>query len=139
MSMFHSRTELIALGREECMKLLGSRHVGRVAFVIDGQPMVMPVNYGIDEATIVFRTDQGAKLSNLPLAGVAFEVDEIDEATGEGWDVVVQGHADEITDTVDKRSEFLRSLPVETFAPGMKAHWIRIVPKVLSGRRILAR
>ena len=139
MSVFHSRTELIELAPQECMSLLASRRVGRVAVVADGHPMVFPVNYAFDAATIVFRTDKGTKFSNAPMRYVAFEVDDIDDQTGEGWDVVVQGRADDITDTVDQRSEFLRGLPLEPFAPGLKWHWVRIVPRSITGRRLVSR
>src|SRR3954452_5292991 len=100
MSVFHSRTELVELGPEECLRLLRTRQVGRVAFVADGQPLILPVNYAVDAATIVFRTDRGTKLAAMPLTRVAFEADDIDEVGAQGWDVVVQGHADDITDSI---------------------------------------
>src|SRR3954454_19095780 len=128
MSVFHSRTELVELGQEEGLRLLRTRSVGRVAFVAAGHPLILPVNYAIDAATIVIRTDRGTKLAAMPLTRVAFEVDDIDEAGAQGWDVVVQGHADDITDSIDRRSEVLRSIPIDTFAPGMKWHWIGISP-----------
>ena len=139
MSVFHSRTELVEVGQEECLRLLRTRRVGRVAFVADGHPLILPVNYAVDAATIVIRTDRGTKLASMPLTNVAFEVDDIDEVGAQGWDVVVQGHADDITDSIDRRSEVLRALRIDTFAPGMKWHWIRISPTTISGRRLVAR
>ena len=139
MAAFHNRSELFEISREECLQLLASRRVGRIAFVADGQPLVFPVNYGLDGDMVVFRSDEGTKLTHAPLTKVAFEVDDIDEANGEGWDVVVQGHADDITDALDEHSEVLRDLPIHPFPPGLKWHWVRIVPTAITGRRIVAR
>ena len=47
---------------DECLALL-RRHVpkiGRVAFVENGEPVVLPVNYAYDRGTILIRTDHGA-------------------------------------------------------------------------------
>jgi uncharacterized protein len=87
----------------------------------------------------VFRTDPGTKLRAAPLTHVAFEIDEIDEATHTGWSVVVEGVGQDITDTVDDRSEELRVLPVTPWAPGDKAYWIKVVPRVLTGRSLRPR
>src|SRR3954463_3559743 len=127
------------IGADECMKLLATRRVGRLAFVVDGQPLVFPVNYAVDNGSVVFRTDRGSKLTNAPMSKVAFEVDDINEETIEGWDVVVQGHADDITGSIDERSEALKHIVIEPFAPGLKWHWIRIVPTMVTGRRLFSR
>jgi nitroimidazol reductase NimA-like FMN-containing flavoprotein (pyridoxamine 5'-phosphate oxidase superfamily) len=139
MSVFYNRSDLVEIGADECIRLLQSRRVGRLGFVADGQPLIFPVNYAVDGETVVFRTDEGTKLDSAPLTSVAFEVDDIDEENGEGWDVLIQGHADDITESIDDRSEFLRGSTVKPYAPGLKWHWMRIVPTTISGRRIVAR
>ena len=48
----------------------------------------------------------------------------------------MRGYAREITRAVDHRSEALRRLPVTPFAPGEKSHWIEVVPKTITGRRL---
>lgn len=128
--------ELKELSSEECRQLLADHHVGRLAVVVGGQPIIFPVNYVFDGERVVFRTDDGLKLRHAPLRRVAFEIDGIDEAAGTGWSVVVQGSTYEITRAVDRHSEELRRLPVAPFAPGEKAHWIEILPLEISGRRI---
>jgi nitroimidazol reductase NimA-like FMN-containing flavoprotein (pyridoxamine 5'-phosphate oxidase superfamily) len=139
MSVFYNRSDLIEISADECVRLLQSRRVGRIGFVADGQPLIFPVNYAFDGESVVFRTDTGTKLDRAPLTKVCFEVDEIDEENGEGWDVLIQGRADDITESIDERSEFLRGEPVQPFAPGLKWHWIRVVRTEISGRRIVAR
>jgi uncharacterized protein len=66
--------------------------VGRVAFIVDGRPMIMPVNYLADSDAIVFCTGEGTKLSTLRGgATVAFEVDDSRPFDHSGWSVIVDG------------------------------------------------
>jgi nitroimidazol reductase NimA-like FMN-containing flavoprotein (pyridoxamine 5'-phosphate oxidase superfamily) len=121
----------------ECHALLGSRHLGRLAFLDRAgvMPMIIPVNYLFHEERVVFRTDPGSKLTAaLHDAPVAFEVDGADEQQQLGWSVVVRGHAEEITDA-DER-ERLGATPLVTWAPGPKAHYVRVNPRMVTGRRI---
>ena len=128
--------ELKELSSDECHKLLAEHHVGRLAVVVGGQPIIFPVNYVFDGERVVLRTDEGQKLRHAPLRRVAFEIDGVDEAAGTGWSVLVKGSTYEITRAIDHFSEELRRLPVTPFAPGDKAHWIEIVPTEITGRRI---
>jgi nitroimidazol reductase NimA-like FMN-containing flavoprotein (pyridoxamine 5'-phosphate oxidase superfamily) len=128
--------ELKELSRDECHKLLAEHHVGRLAVVVGGRPLIFPVNYVYDGERVVFRTDEGLKLRHAPLRRVAFEIDAVDEAAGTGWSVLVQGSTYEISRAIDQYSEELRRLPVTPFAPGEKAHWIEIVPTEITGRQI---
>lgn len=127
------------LSLTECLAPLASHRVGRVAVVVDGQPVILPVNYRTDDGTVVFRTDAGTKARGAPLSRVAFEIDDIDEASHVGWSVVVQGVGQDITDAIDARSEELRFLPVSPWAPGDKVYWVKFVPQVISGRSLRRR
>ena len=49
------------LSENECVALLGSRDLGRVAFRSEDTVEIFPVNYGLDGSTICFRTDPGTK------------------------------------------------------------------------------
>ncbi len=130
----HSGMEIIP--RKECLRLLASRNVGRLGFVVGDQPLVLPVNYAVHGDVVVFRTGEGSKLDVAPSAKVAFEVDDVDAAAGQGWSVVVQGVAEEITDRDDWFSESLRSGAAPTWMPGVAGHYVRIVPSLISGRRL---
>ena len=93
-------------------------------------PLVVPINFLLDGDVIVFRTDPGEKLLQLRGSPVSFEVDQIDFLRRTGWSVLVQGVAYEATPTE------IEHLMLETWAPGEKAHWVRIVPAIITGRRI---
>jgi uncharacterized protein len=122
------------LTKSECFDLLARASVGRLAVVDDHGPIVLPVNYVLDRHLVVFRTDEGTKLDAADHRKVAFEVDGTDADTRTGWSVLVRGEAAEVTDPAELAR--LRELPLEPWAPGRKARYVRILPAVLSGRRI---
>lgn len=120
----------------ECLHLLAGQRVGRLGFVVGDQPLVLPVNYAMAADIVLFRTGAGTKLEAAMGAKVAFEVDQIDVEAATGWSVLVQGLAQEITDDVDVFAEILREATAPTWIPGPADHYVRIVPSLISGRRI---
>lgn len=122
--------------REECLELLQTKaKVGRVAFIEDGRPMVLPVNYRADADSVVFCTADGSKLSYLKDgAPAAFEIDAARSANRSGWSVVVQGTAREVTDEGELYE--LRHGPLKSWATDASEHWIRISIEQISGRKI---
>jgi uncharacterized protein len=130
-----STTEIEALSEEECLALLRSHRVGRIALTDHGQPLIFPVNYAADDRAVVFRTAPGMKLHESRMAKVAFEIDEVDTEAGTAWSVMVQGVAYEITEAIDQLSERLRALVVEPMAPGERPNWVAVVRHGISGRR----
>jgi uncharacterized protein len=123
------------LSREECHTLLGRRHLGRLAFVDREMPLILPVNYVLDDAAVIFRTDEGSKLdAAVRGAPVAFEVDGVDELERTGWSVLARGHAQAVTDP--DQLDRLRQLPLVPWAPGAKTHYVRVNADELTGRGI---
>jgi nitroimidazol reductase NimA-like FMN-containing flavoprotein (pyridoxamine 5'-phosphate oxidase superfamily) len=110
--------------------LLGTVSIGRLAVITpDDLPFVVPVNFAVDGETIMFRTDPGSKFDALLRHAVAFQADSIDPHQRTGWTVLVQGVAHEAT------PQEARHLNVEPWT-GPKQHWVRVVPRNVSGRRI---
>jgi len=125
------------LPREECERLIASHRVGRLGVVVDGQPHILPVNYATPgRGEVVFRTAAGTVLNEASLRQVAFEVDDIDAETHEGWSVLVVGYGRDIGDAIDADSVALRQLPLVTWLPGERHQWFKIVPAAVTGRRI---
>lgn len=125
------------LTRLECLELLRENHLGRLAFLerVGVVPLIMPVNYVLDQDAVVFRTDPGSKLvAAVRGAPVAFEIDGAEEGDRVGWSVIVRGHAVEVTDAAER--ERLSHGPLESWAPGPKSHYVRVVPGPITGRRI---
>jgi nitroimidazol reductase NimA-like FMN-containing flavoprotein (pyridoxamine 5'-phosphate oxidase superfamily) len=123
------------LTKRECFELLAREHLGRIALVDLWGPIVLPVNFVLDRHTVVFRTNEGTKLDAVSRGPrVAFEVDGTDAPTRTGWSVVVRGEAVEVTDPAELAR--LRELPLHPWAPGAKHRYVRVLPTVLTGRRI---
>lgn len=129
---------MVSLDEDECLALLGSQDLGRIAFAFGGMIEIFPVNYGIEGAVIVFRTGPGTKLAGVPNSAVAFEVDGWDPESGIGWSVVVKGEAEEVTTAVGRVAEHLRWVPVHPAAPGERYHRLAIKPTEITGRRFQA-
>jgi hypothetical protein len=121
------------LTKSECFDLLAAERLGRVAFLDDLGPIALPVNFVLDRHTVVFRTDEGAKLDAGRGSRVAFEVDGTDAATGGGWSVLVRGEAVEVTGPAELHRP--RGLPLRPLAPGAKRRYVRILPALVTGRR----
>jgi uncharacterized protein len=132
-----SRSHIEMIPRDECLRLLGTQQVGRLAFINNNAADVLPVNYAMDGDAVVFATATGAKLWSAERAPVAFEIDKTDLATASGWSVVVHGHA-QLISPVDPPAvlERLRALPLQPWAGGERPHFVRIAPSNISGRRV---
>jgi nitroimidazol reductase NimA-like FMN-containing flavoprotein (pyridoxamine 5'-phosphate oxidase superfamily) len=98
------------LTREQCLELLASVRLGRVALSESALPVVVPVRYELaDEGVVV-----GPEQFDVRLGGavVAFEVDDIDPESNEGWSVQVTGVAREVRDADPARKRLVISTDV---------------------------
>ena len=83
----------------------------------------------------MFRTDAGNKLLGLERnPSVCFECDGLDFDTHAGWSVLIKGQAQELHGAEEVRS--VAELPLHSWTAGKKEHWVRIVPREVTGRRI---
>jgi nitroimidazol reductase NimA-like FMN-containing flavoprotein (pyridoxamine 5'-phosphate oxidase superfamily) len=128
-------TDLEELPEDECLRLLERHQLGRIAVVVDGQPLIFPVNYGVSHRIVTFRTAHGTKLSFAPGSNVAFEIDAYEPSTLVGWSVLVQGVAVDATNALDDASWTARGATPHPLAPGVKIHRIAIRPSRITGRR----
>lgn len=130
------RNGLEVLSRDECLRLLGSAGLGRVAVTTAALPTILPVNFRFDGRQILIRTGRGTKLDAATRnAVVAFEVDEVEAATREGWSVVVTGVARDLTDPEELAEA--QSPPLVRWASGEDHRVVAISTELVSGRRIV--
>ena len=122
---------LRTLTDEECWDRLSHDQLGRLVTHVGDLLDIFPVNYVVDEGTIVFRTGEGSKLFELTVNDeVLFEVDGHTDETA--WSVVVRGHAQRL-DTSDDVAAADR-LPLRPWLPTLKYNYVRIRPTAVSGR-----
>ena len=140
MSRADSQPTVEVLYEDECLRLLATQEVGRLAVVEGGySPLIVPVNYILDGRAIVFRTDGGTKLRGAIRAPVSFEVDDLDPSTRSGWSVVARGVARDLSGKDRSHLEVrLAATPLHPWVPGERSHLVRIAPTTLSGRRVRA-
>ena len=126
------------LYEEECLRLLATQEVGRLAVIEGGYgPLIVPVNYVVDGGAVVFVTDSGTKLRGATRSPVAFEVDHLDPHTRSGWSVVLRGLAHELGGKDrDVLRDRLTAVSFHPWVPGDKPYLVRIAATTISGRRI---
>jgi nitroimidazol reductase NimA-like FMN-containing flavoprotein (pyridoxamine 5'-phosphate oxidase superfamily) len=135
-STHRGRSEVLA--PEQCWERLSASSVGRVAFVVDGWPVVLPVNYAIAGGDVVFRSGPGSKLTAARRTNqVSLQVDSIDVVYRSGWSVLLFGSAETVTDATEIAG--IEDLGLRTWArtyPSEDMEWIRIRPVSITGRRL---
>jgi nitroimidazol reductase NimA-like FMN-containing flavoprotein (pyridoxamine 5'-phosphate oxidase superfamily) len=131
------RNGLEVLEREACLRLLDSVTLGRIGVSSGALPCVLPVNFRLVDDQVVFRTGIGTKLDAATQhAVVAFEVDQMDPITHEGWSVMVTGVAREVTDA--EELERLQSDRIPRWAPMGDGRVVAVSTDLVTGRRIVA-
>jgi hypothetical protein len=129
------RNRLTELDVDTCLRLLEAHHFGRIAVNDEGGPIVLPVNYVLDQGSVLFRTDEGTKLdAAIRLSRATFQVDHVDENHRLGWSVLVRGKVTEVTDA--EELDRIRGLPLDPFAGGRRPRFVRILSASISGRRV---
>ena len=109
--------------------------VGRLAFVDQDYPIVLPVNYRVHRGSVVLRSDPGSKYMAAAMGQkIAFEVDDVDEAWHEGWSVLIQGMCREVTNP--HQLELIDSIGLDAWA-GASMHTLEILHHRVTGRRIV--
>ncbi len=122
------------IAEDLCIELLEATPIGRIAFTVDGHPMVVPVNFAWFEDTVVFRTLEGQKLEAAAEGQrVCFQIDQWSAADRSGWSVVVVGPAREVTDFAER--EQLENVGLVPWSKAKwRQSWIRVEPESISGR-----
>lgn len=126
--------DLEVLTEQECLQLLASHSVGRIAVSIpnDG-PLVVPVNYTVGHGVILFRSAYGTKLRALPSRPVSFQVDDVDSVGRTGWSILVRGRAQEI------HSRNADGPLPDPWVPDDKPYLVRLKIRAITGRRVRRR
>lgn len=120
------------LPEHECWDLLATVQLGRLVTSVDGQPEIFPVNFAVQNRSVLFRTAEGTKLVSVAINNqVLFEADDHDGV--EGWSVIVKGVTRTLR-TDEDIAEAERAQLLSWTAPA-KTHYVRVKPLVVTGRR----
>ena len=124
------------LSPDECWRLLDAAPVGRVGFVDDGSPVILPVNFALDGHAIAFRSAAGSKLGAAIMERpVCLEVDHWDALSHTGWSVLAKGTAEHVLDDEGlTRMSRLRVVPWSR--PDLRIEWVRVIVDEVTGRRL---
>lgn len=116
----------------EAWRLLADVPLGRLVTYFGGQLEIFPINFVVDDRTVLFRTAEGTKLFTTVMSDeVLFEADEhTDEG---GWSVIVRGGA-HILNTADEIHAADRTGLIPWVATE-KLRYVRITPTQMSARR----
>jgi uncharacterized protein len=119
----------------ECQQRLETGAIGRVAMLVRGEPVILPVNYRYVDGCVIFRSAAGEKSDTATMRQpMSFEIDEWDLQTQSGWSVLVKGTADLMEDGDPMAAAAASLRPWAT--AGQRNIWIRVVPNEITGRRI---
>ncbi len=131
------QTRLEEMSLAECLDHLRTERVARVSVIVNGFPLVLPVNFRIAEhgggTWLALRTRRGGVIDQAPQP-VAVEIDGIDVEAHHGWSVVVRGsllHVDA------HAADFAGRFDPEPWLQDDRDSWLIVEPFHISGRRLL--
>lgn len=127
---------LVALDRNESLRLMATVPVGRLIFTMNALPAVRVMNFVLAGNEIVVRTAAGNTVTRKAAgAVVAFEADALDIATSTGWSVTVTGRA-KLVGSVDAGSQYAQ-LGLVPWAPGVRDQYVTIGTDLVEGQQIV--
>jgi len=123
---------ITVLSDDESWDLLAGAALGRFVAVVAGQPEIFPVNFVVQNRTLLFRTAEGTKLFGASTSPqVVFEADDHGVATG--WSVIVRGKAEVLYGS--EEIEEADRAGLYPWLATVKLRYVRIRPTTVSGRR----
>lgn len=129
-------SQLTDLSVEECLGLIRTHVVGRIALRTPEGLRIFPVNYSVVGDDIYIRTlPYGSIANNAHQAEVAFEVDRVDEQRHSGWSVLAAGTARRLEDPDEVKAVRGDQGP-QPWADGQRNLYFKIECEQITGRRI---
>jgi hypothetical protein len=134
----HEDRDVEELDEAQCLALMATVPLGRIAFTEGALPAVQPVAFALGDGEVFIPTPRGSKVAAASRgAVVAFEVDDFDALARAGWNVTVIGASRLISDPAEigRLDEF----GVRPWPPARAHCYIGIQTQLVRGRRISGR
>lgn len=123
---------VMVLDDDEAWRLLADVSLGRLVTHFGGQLEIFPVNFAVQDRTVLFRTAEGTKLFTTVMSDeVLFEAD--DHTDEGGWSVILRGGAHILTSAPEIHAADRTGLI--PWVATEKLRYVRITPSQLSARR----
>ncbi|WP_228942545.1 pyridoxamine 5'-phosphate oxidase family protein [Nocardioides sp. Leaf374] len=123
------------LTTRECWEHLARQPVGRLACVLGGRAVLLPLNHRVHDRAVWFRTASWSRLGvHLPGLEVVFEVDDADPRTRSGWSVVARGTTEHVLTGVPGSPGAEDHGDPAPWPGGPRTMLFRLVPTELTGR-----
>ena len=133
--LLQHRGRVEELNQTECFDLLHAKNLGRIGYLSDHGPRIVPMNYAFLSGFIYLCTSPTSEAAAFtPDRTVAFEVDEVDEFLQGGWSVLVVGAVTALSPE-HVPTGILGPLP-EPWAAGDRNQFLQIEIEQITGRRI---
>ncbi len=130
-------TGLEVIPLSECVRLVETNEVARVAFLHEGSIQLYPVNYAWDGEGMVFRTETGSPLADAVGSQMVVETDGTDQRGRSGWSIIARGTGELVDPThTPELAARLKRLALYPWTGGDKELWMRLIPAPLTGRRV---
>lgn len=126
----------VTLVPEACWALMKDTGVGRIAYRGPQGLGVLPVSYVVHERSVVFRVAPAGEIARCVVGReVAFEVDDHNIVSHDGWSVLIRGTTQRVTQTEELPP--LDNRP-EPWVEGYRWMVLRITPRSITGRQVRA-
>lgn len=116
---------------EECWDMLRGEEFGRLAYLLGDEVNMAPINYAVDDETLLFKTAEGSKLLGIVMhSEVVFEIDSYDDTIAQS--VIVRGRARLLEEDEAHRAE---NVPLRPWLDTQKYNVVEIAVDQVTGRR----
>lgn len=128
------------LNEADCMELLSTTTVGRVAFVDNEGVQLLPLNFAVIDDEIYFRTASDSTLHQLAEGSddVAFEIDHHEAVSPVGWNVTVKGSTSRVSDP-ELHARVMAWERLRPWAGGERGEVIHLARRSIAGRHVRRR
>lgn len=128
-------SSLQVIDEHECRHLLARASLGRLGFSARSLPVVLPVNYVVEDGRLLFATEAPSIVAAAINADVAcLEIDDHDPIDHTGWSVLVTGQLNEVPP--EEADDLSSRLPLPLWRPMPMPHLLELSIDMISGRRL---